>query len=41
MVVIRTKADSLFIKQSCRMRKGRGRKHVKYWLGMYLGGYLI
>ena len=43
MVDIRTKADSLFIKQSCRIldeEGGRGRKHVKYWIGMYLGGYI-
>ena len=44
MVDIRTKADSLFIEQSCRIpdeEGGRGRKHVNYWIGMYLGGFLI
>ena len=43
MVDIRTKSESLFIKQFCRIldeEGGRGRKHVKYWIGMYLGGYI-
>ena len=43
LVDIRTKADSLFIKQACRMLSepnGRSLSHVKYWIGLYLADYL-
>ena len=42
-VDIRSKADALFIKQSCRMLaepSSRAGKHIKYWIGLYLGRYI-
>ena len=43
LVDIRTKADSLFIKQSCRVLshdEGLAKRHVAYWLGLYMGNLL-
>ena len=43
VVDIRSKADALFIKQACRLLSNpeeTGAKHIKYWLGLYLGRYL-
>ena len=43
LVEIRSKAEALFVKQSCRMladHSGQSYKHIQYWLGLYLGNYL-
>ena len=42
LVDIRSKAEALFIKQSCRMLadlEGRSFKHIKYWIGLYLSDF--
>jgi exonuclease III len=40
LVEIRSKADALFVKQTCRIladKEGLGRMHLGYWVGLYLG----
>ena len=42
LVDIRSKAEALFIKQSCRILadlEGSSFKHVKYWTGLYLSDF--
>ena len=43
LVDIRSKADSLFIKQCCRILAepgGCASKHLKYWIGLHLAQYI-
>ena len=42
IVIVRSKTDTFFIKQACRLLSNleeTGAKHIKYWLGLYLGCY--